>query len=355
MTIPCVVVAYYDFENIKTTVDHLLDYVGILDLHVIENSSELTKTHIEPYFLELVHSGKVSKYFLFDRNISNNALEVVLDGGYIDFSDSEYVMLTDGDLLPLNHGWLLEEMEIVGKSKEVFACGIRLDLGNLPTTTFPDAHRWVGAPRSETDLYLEAPGGLHLVLLTTAELIGFLNYRKRHDLRIADFTLRHYCYEILDKKWVTTKRSSARHLTWDRYSDLGHPYTKLKLSRSFDETWRHDSYSGFELHMRDSVSRHFPFRKMLAGRIRHFRQWPRRATGGMMTLLKKRVPEPLKQVARAAKCRLRQAITRLQFWGTRYHCVVCGSRGCQFSPDSGPGVFGQDGPAERMTLAQLLM
>jgi hypothetical protein len=248
--IPCLVLAYYDFESIRTTVDCLSKQTDRLDLIVAENPSEFTNSRIKPYLLESVQSGAVSQYFLFDTNITNNALEVIMDSGYIPLAYSEYVLVTDGDLLIQDDDWLNEQIRILDRHKEVFACAIRLDPSNLPVHTFPESPGWLPPVWSETDLYAEVPTGMHLVLMRTADLMSFMRYRQKHHLKFRDNVLFDYCYHILRKKWVRTRRGTARHLTWDHYGDLNHPYTKLKLSRSLQEIWAHDSYSTFERHAR---------------------------------------------------------------------------------------------------------
>jgi hypothetical protein len=56
-----------------------------------------------------------------------------------------------------------------------------------------------------------------------------------------------FCYEVLHKKWARTKRATAYHLTWDLYGDKNHPYTKMKLAKSFKETWYHKDLAGYSV------------------------------------------------------------------------------------------------------------
>ena len=63
--VPCLVVAYFDFESIRTTIECLLKQGDSLDLTVVENPSALTASRIRPYLLDLVVAGAVSQYFLF--------------------------------------------------------------------------------------------------------------------------------------------------------------------------------------------------------------------------------------------------------------------------------------------------
>lgn len=278
--IPCLVLAYHDDESIQATLRCLVAQSADLDLHVAENPSDFTQTHIRPHVLDLVRSGSVSQYFLFDTNISNNALEVVLSSGHVPLDKSDYVLVTDGDLLIQDEGWLEEQLQIMRLHEDVFACGIRLDLSNLPVQTFPEAPRWLPPVRHETELYAEVPTGMHLVLMRTAGLRRFLEYARRRDLRFRDGVLADYCYRVLRKKWVRTRRSSARHLTWDRYCDPQHPYTQLKLARSFEATWNHANYCGYERYTCRGVERHLsPERVVRSHPLRRVRElWDRAAS-----------------------------------------------------------------------------
>jgi hypothetical protein len=64
---------------------------------------------------------------------------------------------------------------------------------------------------------------------------------------------------------VRTKQTVAYHLTWDRYSNLNDPYTKMKTTVGLRKLFHHHRYCSFELHTREGVSRHFPLAKYLKG------------------------------------------------------------------------------------------
>jgi hypothetical protein len=268
----CVVMVYYDFEISKLCIDSLLPYLDRLDLIIIENKSEFTESHFRPYLLDLVNKGQVSKYFLFNKNISINAGEIVFDSGHIDFGDSDYVIITDGDLLCENQDWLSEEINIMEKNTDVFICAVTLDTSNLPIEVFPSATEW--APGGiEHDMYFEDSTGVYFLLMRTKEYLNFLNYRKRNNLKLIDLELNHYCYVILNKKWVRTKKSLARHLTWDLYHDPGHPYSKLKGKKSYEQTWVHNSYCSYQIYTKYSFSKYYPLKKILFGYIEDGKKW----------------------------------------------------------------------------------
>jgi hypothetical protein len=75
-------------------------------------------------------------------------------------------------------------------------------------------------------------------------------------LKFVDSVMHNYCYQRLKMKWARTKKISARHLTWDSYGDLEHPYTQLKKSKRMSAIWNHDSYSSFTVYTVNSVIRY---------------------------------------------------------------------------------------------------
>ena len=94
----CIAIIFYDYEVIKKSVDFLIKKVDAYDLIIIENKSEFTEVLIQPYIENLIQEGIVQKYILFDKNITNNAFEVVLDSQYINLKNYDYILITDGDL-----------------------------------------------------------------------------------------------------------------------------------------------------------------------------------------------------------------------------------------------------------------
>lgn len=269
--IPCLILVYYDFNVIRTAIDALLPYTDRLDLIIIENKSEFTESHIRPYIEELLNNGTVLKYFLFNKNITNNVFECVLDPKHIDFASSDYIILTDGDLLIENEDWLSEQISIMENNPDVLVCAVTLSTCNLPVEVYPPAAEW--APRgTEYEMYFEDTTGAHFLLMRLTELQKFLDYRKQNGLKFLDFELANYCREIARKKWVRTKKSVARHLTWDSYHDLEHPYTKLKLSKSYEQTWAHNSYSSYHVLTKNSVSKHVPLEKIIRGHIKEMKR-----------------------------------------------------------------------------------
>lgn len=265
--IPCLVLCYFDFDTVRRCLDFVAEYSSVLDVMVVENKSRNTNPYIRPYVMELIAAGKVSKYFLFDRNISNNALEVVMDSKHIDLTRSPYFLLTDGDVIVEGKGWLYEQLQILDENEDVFACGVNLDVSNLPLESMPEARNWVPKELHERETYIESRMGVQLLMLRAADLRQFLKYRSRRQDRFTDLVLARYGREILHKKWVLTKHHRARHLTWDVYADLDHPYTRLKVASTFRDTWHHFEYCPYSVYTKDSISRSVPTAKIVFGRV----------------------------------------------------------------------------------------
>jgi hypothetical protein len=76
---------------------------------------------------------------LFQTNISSNAIEVVFSSNEINLGNSEYILLTDGDLLPTDDNWLSEQIQILVNHPDVFCCNVDLEMSNLPVESFPEA------------------------------------------------------------------------------------------------------------------------------------------------------------------------------------------------------------------------
>lgn len=254
--IPCVVLIYYNVEIIKKSLEFLLRRKDMLDIIVVENRSDYTETEIKPFVLDLINKHEVSKYFLFDKNISNNAFEMVFDSGQIDLSTSKYVMLTDGDLVASSQDWLSEELSIIENNPHVFCCAISLNMDNLPLRNYPDAINWIPPDIKIEESYIEARTGAHLLLFRTEEFKDYLKWRNENNLSFRDYTLHRFCYDIISKKWARTLINQAVHLTWDIYNEPNHTYTKIKTSKSFHEIWDHALYSDYEVYYMNSIKRY---------------------------------------------------------------------------------------------------
>lgn len=244
--IPCYVLIFDQVEIIKKSLDFLANYTDKLELVIIENPSPNTP-EIQKMVRTYGETGVIKRYYLFDENITSTAFDIVTLSELALIKKSPFVLITDGDITSTNEGWLDEELRILERNSNVFACGISLDKTNLPTEAFPEAEHWIPPDiREHTDFY-EVFTGLHLLLLSGTNLAGFLAWKQANSLNFVDANMHQYSHNVLQKKWSRTKISEAYHLTWDLYHDPEHPYTKLKTSKSHQDIWHHKRTSSFSL------------------------------------------------------------------------------------------------------------
>jgi hypothetical protein len=251
--IPCVVLVFYNYDIIKRSLDFLQNYSDRLDIHVLENPSPHTDSEIKPYILDLVNKNIVSKYILFDRNISNNAYEVFFTNSIVDqLEQHKYLLVTDGDVIACEGDFLSEEIGILDNNEDVFACSVTIDLNNLPLANYPEAGLWIPPIINRYPAFNEGVTGAQLLLIRTKDFLEYLKYVKLRQLKFVDGSMHQFCYQALKKKWARTKKSTCIHLTWDIYSDKNHPYHQWKSQFNFQALWYHNEYCSFQLFTKDS-------------------------------------------------------------------------------------------------------
>ncbi|MBB6734520.1 hypothetical protein [Cohnella zeiphila] len=248
--IPCVVLFYYNAEIIVSTMEFLLPYSDRLAITVLENKSIHTDSTIKPYLQSLVNDSKIERYVLFDENITMNAYRIAFEHGLIEPSASDYLMLTDGDLIVPHSDFLTEQLNILDRHPELFACGVSLSMHNLPLNNYPDATSWIPGDFHVHPDYVETVTGFHLLLLRAKEFAQYLDYSRQTGNSILDIPMHHYCHHVLGKKWGKTKLSQAVHLTWDVYADSGHPYQEWKSKQDLEALFVHDRYCQFQVYSR---------------------------------------------------------------------------------------------------------
>jgi hypothetical protein len=244
--IPCYVLIFDQVEIIRRSLDFLVQYADMLDLIIIENPSPNTPK-IQSIVSTLGKSGLIKKYYLFEKNITGNAYDTVFHKEQAIIKKSSRIIITDGDLYSTNKHWLKEELNILTRHPEVFACGVSLDMSNLPIKQFPDAINWIPPDKNTFSDFFEATTGGHLLMLRGGQFYDYMKWQAKNNLNFVDSVMHRYCYEILRKKWARTKNSKAYHLTWDLYNDKKHPYTVFKTSKTHEETWYHKQKAKYTL------------------------------------------------------------------------------------------------------------
>lgn len=217
MKIPCVTMVFHELDVIKKHLESLTKLSDRLEIYVVENyspNSNLIAEHVHG----LLDTGLVKAQYIFSKNVANNAIETILRSGHIP-RNNPYILITDGDLTA-DPTFLDEQLDIIQRTSAQ-VCAVDLDTSNLPLKTFPESINW--HPKKGFT-------GGHLLLMRKWVLDGFLSTGEK----FLDVNLHKY---VTKKFWARTKINKAHHLTWDLYADLNHPYTKLKLSKTWDETW----------------------------------------------------------------------------------------------------------------------
>jgi hypothetical protein len=221
-------------------------YSDQLDIVVIENPSASTpkiKKIVDRYGKE----GKIKRYYLFKENIAANVFSIVLENERSLVKKHKLVMITDGDLTCDDDNWINEEKYVLKNNPNVFTVGMSLGMSNLPLKAFPDAHSWFPKDVSIEEDYVQNITGLYMLLFRNQDLLKFMDWFKTEKRPFVDGTLHQYCYDIIKRQWARTKKAESYHLTWDLYKDRNNAYTKMKTSKTHQETWFHLKKSGYKL------------------------------------------------------------------------------------------------------------
>lgn len=245
--IPCYFLVYDQTKIIKRSLDFITQYSHRLDIIVIENKSPNT-----PKIRRIIENyGKrklIKRYYLFDKNIMGKAFDTVITKELQQIRKSSFVMITDGDLVSNNKGWLDEELEIMKKNPNVFACGISLDMSNLPLKLYPNAkEEWIPPDKNEYEDFIEVNTGCHLLLFRGKQFAGFMDWKEKNNRYFIDGQMHYYCNKVKSMKWARTKKSLAYHLTWDLYNDPNSVYRKAKPTKIRRKTWYHNRKTEFIL------------------------------------------------------------------------------------------------------------
>lgn len=244
--IPCYVLVFDQVDIIKQSLNFLASFADKLDIIVVENPSPNSPA-IGRIIDELGKAGKIRRHYLMSENITSTAYTVAINQELERVRKSRFVVITDGDIIVKNGDWLKEEVDILKKHRDVFACGVTLDKSNLPIKAFPEAKDWIPQDDNVHPDYFEVRTGGHLLLMRGAEFGAFMDRLNEDKLHFVDGDMHWFCYDVLHKKWARTRNVEGYHLTWDLYHDKDHPYTKLKTSVSFQDTWRHDRTASYKL------------------------------------------------------------------------------------------------------------
>lgn len=175
------------------------------------------------------------RFFSPQENIGADAFLYAMKSVYLD--NIPYVICTDGDLELEDVSKTIDaQIEIIDKNPEVLCVGSRIRMDNLPLKTFPEAINWVPEFKDE-GAWLRGPGPHHFLMFRGVEIWPMVKWITEKKVTWVDTAIGAYA-EATNRKFVILKDHWHRHLSWDAYADLSHPYTQERLKRSFEETWK---------------------------------------------------------------------------------------------------------------------
>ncbi|MHA1757628.1 MAG: hypothetical protein ACTSVV_12715 [Promethearchaeota archaeon] len=248
--IPCIILVYSDFYIIKKSIYSIIQNSSNLKFIILENRSENTESLIKPFFLSLLRKGKIAKYILFEKNITNNVWEIFFKTTILPLEKFQYIILSDGDIYVDNPKWISEILKILNNNKDVFACGMNLSLDNLPLKAYPESINWYPPPKNNYIDYEEGLTGGYLLTLRLKDFKKFLEFLIKERLKFIDVMLHFYCYSIINKKWARTKENQAIHLTWDKLNVATRENDQIINNKKDFRIWNHNKYSKFRVYSR---------------------------------------------------------------------------------------------------------
>lgn len=246
--IPCMILTHGRDGVNRQSLDAVLNCDARLDVDIVDNPSVLEDGSFAEYARQLVTNGRIRSFTRFDVNISNNAVLLFLLDNLERYSN-EYVILSDGDVIPPN-GLVEEQIAILERHSDVFACGLRIDATSWSDTlnVKADLVQRFNTNRFETDDYVDSATGLWMTMFRGPELRLLLGAMVQNGIRFTDANLKRFGGILFEKKWVATKRSIGRELNREHedYYDAKATSTTAFARHSPEpagsrySTWNHD-------------------------------------------------------------------------------------------------------------------
>lgn len=223
-------IVYHDAEMTFKCLSNL-SVGNYLDLTVIHNMSP----NFHDVETAIAQAAGKPRIITTETNLAADAFLRTMEV-FPPYSDHKFVICTDGDILVEDVTQTIAKQKIIlNQHEEVFCVSSRICMDNLPTKTFPEATQWV--PKfTEAGDYLVGPGPHHFVMFRSVDIRPMVKWLRDNgqtwvDMSIDSFAKsRNQCFAILKDHWHW-------HLGWDAYADMEHPYTKMRMQKTFDETW----------------------------------------------------------------------------------------------------------------------
>jgi hypothetical protein len=224
----CIFFCYNNFEHIVKCFESVKNLP--LDFFIIENFSK-NSDKIETYFKQQNLKG----YVRFEKNITNNAVDIIKKDFSNLFESYDYISFSDCDLLVKDSKSFLDEVYKILEHNDVGVCSASLLMDNLPN--IPGAEFWIPTPISVHKDYINTNTGIHFITLKQR------NYNILKNVKFKDTIM---CSKIRKEnlKWVTTKNNKVKHLTWDLYHK-GNEYYNFKIERGLESLWSHNETSDY--------------------------------------------------------------------------------------------------------------
>jgi len=215
--IPCFILCWMDYNGIKR-LTNVIEHHPQLQAIIVENRSRFSDSIIRPYLISKVKQGVVHKYYFFEKNIGGCAFSKIRSQHQGLIRESEYVITTDGDIVPVGDTWLRNQIAILEKHKKVHAVSHNLMLHNLPW----EHAAWLGSLIEQNELsakvgedYIEFDSGHHMTMCRGPEYARYLDWV---GYKQSDSTHREFARNN-GQKWVKMKEQTAVNYGWY----LNHP------------------------------------------------------------------------------------------------------------------------------------
>jgi hypothetical protein len=224
----CILNCYQNYEHILKCFESIENLN--FDFFIVENFSEYSDKIYE-YF----HKKNLIGYIQFEKNIANNAMNIIKKDFKNLFNSYEYITFSDCDLYSENSVGLFDEIYKILELDEVGVCCSKLSKQNLPNV--PGSNTWLPKPISIEKNYIDVNSGIHFMTMKNK------TYKLLEDLYFLDSTL---SSKIRNEglRWVTTINNEVIHLTWDLYYD-GNSYYEFKKNNR--KLWNQELVSGYKI------------------------------------------------------------------------------------------------------------
>lgn len=211
----CVFFCYNNYDHIVQSYESIIN-IG-MDFFVVENYSKNTDK-IKEYFKD----KDLIRYILFENNIANTAMNIMIEDYEDILKQYEYITFSDCDLVPHNSKDLFSEIYKILDHDDIGLCSTSIDLSNLPNV--PGSQYWIPKPNKNNihDDYIDVDSGIHFMTIKRKNLNLFKN------LNFMDSNIM-YQFRKNGLKCVITKENKSYHLTWDLYH-IDNEYYQFKVN-----------------------------------------------------------------------------------------------------------------------------